>query len=88
MPFCHLHWGFKFVNVKRVTYQSYLLRLWRSEVGQECRASLQSTTDRTVHHFANMDALFIFLQEHTSVILPPNDSPDLPREDDHNETQR
>jgi hypothetical protein len=50
-----------FVNVKWITYRSYLLRLWCDEEGQLCRASLQSTSDKKVYHFGNIEALFLFL---------------------------
>lgn len=50
-----------FVNVKWLIYQSYLLRVWCDEEGQLCRASLQSTTDKKVYHFGNIEALSTFL---------------------------
>jgi len=54
------------VNVKRKTYQSYLLRLWWSEGERPHHASLQSTTDHTVQHFNSLEALFAHLLAHAA----------------------
>lgn len=51
------------VNAKWVSYQSYLLRVWCDEEGQLSHASLQSTTDKKVYHFGNIEALLVFLTE-------------------------
>lgn len=54
-------------------YQSYLLRLWRVSDGQEgWRASLESTDAGECRGFADLETLFGFLLQETS--LPPGAS--------------
>ncbi|MEZ4656186.1 MAG: hypothetical protein R2911_01285 [Caldilineaceae bacterium] len=44
-------------------HRSYLLRLWRSNVNGEWRASLQSVQSGERHMFADIDSLLAFLVE-------------------------
>lgn len=44
-------------------YHSYLLRLWRDDVDQPWRASLQSTATADTLAFADLHALLVFLVE-------------------------
>ena len=43
------------------TYHSYLLRLWRDTSDSPWRASLQSSADEGLQHFATADDLWAFL---------------------------
>ncbi len=44
-----------------IHYQSYLLRLWRDDLGNLRRATLQSTSTEKILHFATLELLFAFL---------------------------
>lgn len=43
------------------TYQSYLVRLWQDSPTGAWRASTECVQTRAVTHFADLDALFVFL---------------------------
>ena len=43
------------------TYQSYLVRLWQDGPTGAWRASTECVQTRVVTHFADLDALFVFL---------------------------
>ena len=43
------------------TYQSYLVRLWQDGPAGTWRASTECVQTRAVTHFADLDALFVFL---------------------------
>ncbi|MFN8469314.1 MAG: hypothetical protein U0X20_27405 [Caldilineaceae bacterium] len=43
------------------TYQSYLVRLWQDGPAGAWRASTECVQTRAVTHFADLDALFVFL---------------------------
>ncbi len=43
-------------------YQSYLLRLWRDNARAAWQASLQSTATEQVHHFPDLEQMWVFLQ--------------------------
>lgn len=51
------------------TYQAYLLRLWRSRVDGNWRASLQTVQTGERHMFADLESLLAFLVE--QVRSPP-----------------
>lgn len=46
------------------TYRSFLVRLWQSHADGAWRASAQSIQSGATTHFADLDALFVFLQDH------------------------
>jgi hypothetical protein len=54
---------------------AYLLRLWEVRDGDRriWRASLQSPTTSERHAFANLEDLFIFLEDRTAVLLTTSD---------------
>ena len=56
-------------DTRRGKYQSYLLRLWRSDEEQGWHASLQSTATERVYRFGTLEALFAFLNAQ-----PPEDN--------------
>jgi hypothetical protein len=43
------------------TYQSYLVRLWQDSPHAPWRASARSVQTSEIVHFADLDALFLFL---------------------------
>jgi hypothetical protein len=52
---------------ERMDYQSYLLRLWRVDGGEEgWRASLESTVAGRRRGFADLETLFSFLRRQTA----------------------
>jgi hypothetical protein len=55
-------------------YQSYLLRLWRSDTGELVHVSLQSTESGGIFHLANLEALLTFLSTAHSSSQPIKDS--------------
>lgn len=55
-------------------YQSYLLRLWRTDSDAPWRASLQSTADGEPIIFSNTAALFAFLQERLAQSTPEDEA--------------
>lgn len=62
---------------EQLDYQSYLLRLWRVNGGQESwQASLESTRAGKRIGFANLDALFSFLRRQTALDLNAHLGPD------------
>lgn len=48
-------------HTNRIHYQSYLLRLWRDDLGLVRLVTLQSTTTEKILHFATLELLFDFL---------------------------
>lgn len=48
-------------------YVAYLLRLWRDSAGSPWRASVQSVQTGEKILFADLDALFTFLESQTQV---------------------
>ncbi len=48
------------------TYQSYLVRLWRSSVDAPWRATARHVLTGEEWHFEDMERLFLFLHEQTS----------------------
>ena len=73
------------MNVKDSThrdYQFYLLRLWRDDTRQPWRASLQSAATEQTVHFADIEALFAFLESHTQTV------PHMPRVDSTVDSQK
>jgi hypothetical protein len=54
-------------------YQAYLLRLWRDGPDQPWRVSLQGSATETLHHFADLQRLFAFLQAQTEGDAKPAD---------------
>ncbi len=57
------------MTAERPLYLAYMLRLWQvgGEVDLVWRASLQSAYNGERHVFADLDALFAFLEEKTGV---------------------
>jgi subtilisin-like proprotein convertase family protein len=54
------------VPMEAEKYQAYLVRLWRSNVHGNWRASIQDAQSGEQHLFANMEDLFLFLHEQTT----------------------
>jgi len=54
-----------FNNPQATNYQSYLLRLWRDGPQEPWRATLHASTTGALHHFAEMEHLYAFLQART-----------------------
>ncbi len=48
-------------RTSHIHYQSYLLRIWRDDLGDVRRVTLQSTTTEKFYHFATLDLLLAFL---------------------------
>ena len=59
------------MNEPMATYQSYLVRLWRDSLHAMWRASAQSVQTHEIVHFADLDALFIFLGAQTTSGVGP-----------------
>ena len=59
------------MNEPIATYQSYLVRLWQDSPRAEWRASAQCVQTRELSHFADLDALYMFLWTRTT----PRSSP-------------
>jgi hypothetical protein len=55
------------------TYQSYLVRLWQSNSHAAWHASARSVQTGEIVHFADLDALFVFLWREVT----PHPSPSL-----------
>lgn len=51
------------MNEPIATYQSYLVRLWQASPRAPWRASARSVQTGENIHFADLDALFVFLWE-------------------------
>jgi hypothetical protein len=67
------------MTTERPRYLAYMLRLWQVGSGEELawRASLESHRTGERRGFANLEALFEFLQEHTSRRIDSQEEPDL-----------
>lgn len=59
-------------------YQSYLLRLWRDNARDAWQASLQSTATEQVHHFPDVDRMWIFLRAQLGIDVDEPEVGDTP----------
>jgi len=55
------HTCMNLVETGHADYQSYMLRVWRDDARRVWHASLQSTTTKQIHHFADAESLLKFL---------------------------
>lgn len=51
------------------TYLAYLLRLWRDDETAPWRATVEDASTGKRFGFANLKALFVFLEKQTGVLL-------------------
>ncbi len=66
------------MSLEKRAYRSYLIRLWQVK-GEEAalwRASLESPFTGECHGFANLKALFEFLEEDADGTMQPRQSSD------------
>jgi hypothetical protein len=54
-----------FTRPESTDYHSYLLRFWRDGPQRSWRASMHCSATGTLHHFADMEHLFAFIQART-----------------------
>jgi hypothetical protein len=68
----------------RPRYLAYLVRLWQPGHNDEpvWRASVENPHTAEHHYFANLEALFAFLEEQTTACASPAKSPGLPDNSD------
>lgn len=65
---------------RRVTYRSYLLRLWCMDQSSNCacQASLEDSHTGEQFVFANLEQLFVFLMEQSTRRIRQTDNPTKP----------
>ena len=49
----------------KVSYKSYILRFWQDSPQSSWRATVQSIQSQETTHFADLDALFVYLATQT-----------------------
>lgn len=54
-------------NVSSALYQSYLIRLWRSSTDDPWRVTVRHVLSGEEWHFEDMERLFLFLHQQTSL---------------------
>ena len=50
----------------KVSYKSYILRFWQDSPQSSWRATVQSIQSQETTHFADLDALFVYLATQTA----------------------
>jgi hypothetical protein len=63
-------------NPQDLTYMSYMLRLWRDNPRASWRASLQNTATEQMHHFADAEQMWAYLN--AQMEAEQDDSPGAP----------